>query len=383
MPPRDSASDAAISRRDMLAAGLALVGGALPMGRQARGQDSGPRPRTVKGLYLSYHGVGDRTIRGRVFDLLDRTELNTVVIDVKGDEGYLPYESRVPLAREIGATGRVRVDDFDGLLARLKAKGFYLIARIVVFKDNLLARHRPDWAVTDTGTGALWLDAERLAWLDPFEEEAWPYAIAIASEAARKGFDEIQFDYLRFPTEGHLAAARYGRPNTQASRGRAVAGFLDHARAALRPTGALLAIDVFGYTAFNFDDTGIGQHVETLAPLVDVLCPMAYPSSYHLGIPGYRNPVAHPYEIVFETVRRLRERTAAARVQVRPWIQNFRDYAFDRRPFEAAEVQAQMRAARDAGATGWMLWNPQNRYTVDALDPKPAPMPRSEGTSSP
>jgi hypothetical protein len=137
----------------------------------------------------------------------------------------------------------------------------------------------------------------------------------------------------------------------------------------------LLALDVFGYTAFNFDDTGIGQRIETLAPLVDVLCPMAYPSSYHFGIPGYRNPVAHPYEIVFETVRRARERTAGTRVQVRPWIQNFRDYAFDRRPFEAAEVQAQMRAALDAGATGWMLWNPQNRYTVEALDPKPAPTP--------
>ena len=129
---------------------------------------------------------------------------------------------------------------------------------------------------------------------------------------------------------------------------------------------------MFGYTAFNPDDTGIGQRLETLAPRVDVLCPMAYPSSYHLGIPGYRNPVAHPYEIVFETVRRARERTAGTRVQVRPWIQNFRDYAFDRRPFEAAEVQAQMRAALDAGATGWMLWNPQNRYTVEALDPKPA-----------
>lgn len=375
MPHEGSATDTAIPRRALLAAGLALLGGALPVVREARGQDSGARPRTVKGLYLSYHGIGDRTIRGRVFDLLDRTELNAVVIDVKGDEGYLPYDSQVPLAREAGATARVRVRDFNEILARLKAKGLYLIARIVVFKDNVLAHHRPAWAVTETGTGALWRDAERLAWLDPFEEAAWPYAIAVASEAARKGFDEIQFDYLRFPTEGHLGAARYARPNTEESRGQAVTAFLEHARVALEPTGALLALDVFGYTAFNFDDTGIGQRIETLAPLVDVLCPMAYPSSYHFGIPGYRNPVAHPYEIVLETVRRARERTAGTRVQVRPWIQNFRDYAFDRRPFEAAEVQAQMRAALDAGATGWMLWNPQNRYTVEALDPKPAPTP--------
>jgi hypothetical protein len=383
MPHESQATDTPIPRRALLAAGLALLGGAPPLVRAGRGQDSGAQARTVKGLYLSYHGVGDRTIRGRVFDLLDRTELNAVVIDVKGDEGYVPYDSQVPLAREAGATGRVRVHDFDEIIARLKAKGLYLIARIVVFKDNVLARHRPEWAVTDARTGTLWLDAERLAWLDPFEDAAWSYAIAIASEAARKGFDEIQLDYLRFPTEGHLGAARYRRSSTSASREHAVVSFLERARAALRPVGALLALDVFGYIAFNVDDTGIGQRIETLAPRVDVLCPMAYPSSYHLGIPGYRNPVAHPYEIVFETVRRARERTAGTRVQVRPWIQNFRDYAFDRRPFEAAEVQAQMKAALDAGAPGWMLWHPQNRYTVEALGPKPAPGPPSEGARSP
>ena len=119
----------------------------------------------------------------------------------------------------------------------------------------------------------------------------------------------------------------------------------------------------------------MGQRLEELAPLVDFLCPMAYPSAYHLGIPGHRNPVAHPYAVVFETIRRTRERSAQTRAQVRPWIQDFRDYAFDRRSFGVPEVRAQMTAALDAGATGWMLWNPQNRYTVDALEPKPASMP--------
>jgi hypothetical protein len=373
--PHPGPTHPAIPRRSLLAAGLALLGGLLTTG-ESRQPDPEPRPRTVKAVYLSYHGVGDRTIRSRVLDLLDRTELNAVVIDVKGDEGFLPYDSHVSLAREAGATGRVRVGDFDDMLARLKAKGLYLIARIVAFKDNVLARHRPGWAITDTTTGSLWLDAERLAWLDPFEEEAWAYPIAIAGEAARKGFDEIQFDYLRFPADGPLGKARYSRPNTETSRLHAVALFLEQARAALRPTGALLAIDVFGYTAFNFDDTGIGQRIESLAPLVDVLSPMAYPSAYHLGIPGYRNPVTHPYEVVFETVRKTRERAAGARPQVRPWIQNFRDYAFDRREFGVAEVRAQMRAALDAGGAGWMLWNPQNRYTVDALGPKPGPTSR-------
>ncbi|HUM16359.1 MAG TPA: putative glycoside hydrolase [Candidatus Nitrosotalea sp.] len=369
--PHRKPTEPVTSRRRVLAAGLALLG--LPTTARSRGQDAEARPGMVKGVYLSYHGVGDRTIRGRVLDLLDRTELNAVVIDVKGDEGFLPFDSQVPLAREAGATGRVRVRDFDGMLARLKAQGVYLIARIVAFKDNVLARHRPGWAITDTGTGSLWLDAERLAWLDPFEEEAWAYPIAIATEAARKGFDEIQFDYLRFPTDGPLGKARYSRSSTPPSRRQAIGAFLEQARAALRPTASLLAIDVFGYTAFNLDDTGIGQGIESLAPLVDVLSPMAYPSAYHLGIPGYRNPVTHPYEVVFETVRKMRERTAGGRAQVRPWIQNFRDYAFDRREFGVAEVQAQMKAALDAGGSGWMLWNPQNRYTVEALEPRPGP----------
>ena len=329
----------------------------------------------MKAAYLSYYGVGDRTIRSRVLDMLDHTELNAVVIDVKGDRGFIPYESEVPLAREAAAMGSVRVLEFDDVLARLKAKGIYTIARIVVFKDNVLARHRRHWAITDSRTDALWLDAERLAWIDPFEEEAWVYAIAVGAEAARKGFDEIQFDYLRFPTDGKLSAARYSKPNAQDNRLRAITAFLTHARASLSPIGAFLAVDLFGYIAFNRDDTGVGQRLEELAPLVDFLCPMAYPSAYHLGIPGHRNPVAHPDAVVFETIRRTRERTAQTRARVRPWIQDFRDYAFDRRSFGVLEVRAQMTAALDAGATGWMLWNPENRYTVDALEPKPASMP--------
>jgi hypothetical protein len=381
------------TRRELLRGGLALLTGAVagtsagcltppdPRGgtapplrhvtiSKASERSLDPPPRSIKAVYLSYYGIGDRTIRGGVFDLLDHTELNAVVIDVKGDRGFIPYESQVPLAREAGAIGPVRVRDFDELLSGLKAKGIWRIARVVVFKDDVLARHRRAWAIRDARTGSPWLDAEHLAWLDPFEEDAWEYSIAVAREAALLGFDEIQFDYLRFPTEGTLGAAGYARPNTQASRLEAVAAFLARARATLAPVGASLAVDLFGYTAFNLDDTGVGQRVEELAPLVDVLCPMAYPSSYHLGIPRYRDPVAHPYEVVFETVRRARERSAHATVQVRPWIQDFRDYAFDRRSFGVPEIHAQMRGALDAGATGWMLWNPRNQYTREALDSK-------------
>jgi hypothetical protein len=358
-----------LTRRDLLRAAPTLLAAAAAGACAPHVMASGSA-RLLKGVYLSYYGVADRTVRGRVLDLLDRTELNAVVIDVKGDRGFIPYESRIPLARSAGAVGPVRLQDFDKMVAGLRAKGIYTVARVVAFKDDVLARHRPGWAVADATTGALWLDNERLAWIDPFQEPAWAYPIAVAREAALKGFDEVQFDYLRFPSEGRLGAARFSEASTEPSRLGAIASFLGQARAALAPVGAALAIDVFGYTAFNFDDTGVGQRLEELAPLVDVLCPMAYPSAYHRGIPGYPNPVAHPYEVVLETVKRARARSAGAPVQIRPWIQDFRDYAFDRRSFGVPEVRAQMRAAVDGGATGWLLWNPGNRYTAEALEPR-------------
>ncbi|MBI3626259.1 MAG: GTP-binding protein, partial [Candidatus Rokubacteria bacterium] len=354
---------------------LPLLVKAPGYGRQTVAAGTSPltislRPRAIKAAYLTYFGVGDRGIRTRVFELLDQTELNGVVIDVKGDRGWIPYRTQVPLAREAGAQGPLIIKEFDQMLAELKAKGIYTIARIVVFKDNVLAHYRPDWAVIDTRTGQPWLDNEGLAWVDPFREEVWDYAIAIAQEAARKGFDEIQFDYVRFPTDGKLGLARYSRPNTRQTRLPAIAGFLARARKELGPAGVFLAADVFGYTAFNENDTDIGQRVEELAPYLDYLSPMVYPSGYHLGIPGYRNPVDHPYEVVFESVKHLKKRTATLPIRIRPWIQDFRDYAFDRRPFGVAEVQAQAKGARDAGAAGWMLWNPRNAYTTAALSPK-------------
>jgi hypothetical protein len=328
------------------------------------------RRQSVKAAYLTYYGVSDSRIRSRVLDLVERTELNAVVIDVKGDRGWIPYRTAVTAALEAGAQGPVIIKDFDALLGGLKAHGIYTIARIVVFKDNVLAHHRPELAVIDTRTGKPWMDNEKLAWVDPFREEVWDYVIAIAREAAAKGFDEIQFDYVRFPTDGKLSAARYSRPNNSATRLPTIAGFLARARRELAPTGVFLAADIFGYTAFNDNDTDIGQRIEELAPHLDYISPMVYPSGYHLGIPGFRNPIRHPYEIVRESVRLIRQRSAHSTAQVRPWLQDFRDYAFDRRPFGPPEIRAQIRGADEAGAAGWMLWNPRNDYTAEALRPE-------------
>jgi hypothetical protein len=328
------------------------------------------KPLSVKAAYLTYFGFADRGIRGRVVELLENTELNGVVVDVKGDRGWIPYRTEVPSAVAAGALGPVILRDFEDLIAGLKAKGVYTIARIVTFKDNVLARARPELAIIDTRSGNPWIDQEKLAWVDPFREEVWAYNIEIAKEAARKGFDEIQFDYVRFPTDGRLSAARYSRPVNQQSRLATISGFLERARRELAPLGVFVAADIFGYAAFNENDTDIGQRIEELAPHLDFICPMVYPSGYHVGVPGYRNPVKHPYEVVHESVRMIRKRSGIHPVRVRPWLQDFKDYAFDRRVFGPAEIRAQIKGSDDAGGAGWMLWNPRNRYTGAALEPK-------------
>ncbi len=328
------------------------------------------KPHAVKAAYLTYYGISDRGIRTRVLDLIARTELNAVVIDIKGDRGWIPYRTEVEAALAAGAQGPVIIKDFAGLIADLKARGIYTIARIVTFKDNVLANHRPELAITDTRTGKPWIDNEKLAWVDPFREEVWSYNIAIAKEAASKGFDEIQFDYVRFPTDGRLSAARYSRPNNKETRLPTVAGFLKRARKELGPLGVFVAADVFGYTAFNENDTDIGQRIEELAPNLDYICPMVYPSGYHVGIPGFRNPVTNPYEVVNQSVKLIRKRSAGLSVQVRPWLQDFKDYAFDKRIFGVTEIRAQIRGTDEGGGVGWMLWNPRNDYTGAALRPK-------------
>jgi hypothetical protein len=334
-------------------------------------------PHPVRAAYLTYYGVADRTIRQRVFDLVERTELNAVVIDIKGDRGLIPYRTSVQAALDAGALGPVIIKDFDEQLAAWKARGIYTIARIVAFKDNVRAMTRPDLAVIDTRTGKPWIDRENLAWVDPFREENWDYVIAVAKEAALKGFDEIQFDYVRFPTDGKLAAARYSQPNSPATRLPAIAGFLAKARRELGPTGVFLAADIFGYTAFNTNDTDIGQRIEEISVSLDYICPMVYPSGYHLGIPGVRNPMVNPYEIVKESIRLTRQRSQNPAAQVRPWLQDFKDYAFDKRIFGPGEVRAQIRGSDDGGGSGWMLWNPKNDYTGAALRPKTSAISKS------
>lgn len=329
-------------------------------------------PFRPKALYLSFYGIGDKALRTAALDLLEASELNALVIDVKGDRGMIPYESAIRLAGEVGAQRIATVRDIRGLVDDMRRQGIYLIARIVVFKDDLLATARPELAVK-THAGAVWHDRERLAWADPFRQEAWNYNLDIAAEAAAIGFDEIQFDYLRFPDAEDVT---YSRANTEQNRIGAISGFLAAARQRLAPYNVFIAADIFGYVLWNLNDTHIGQRLEALAPHLDYISPMLYPSGFQYGIPGFRDPVDHPREIVALSLKRAVERSGLAPVRFRPWLQAFRDYAFDHRQFTEAEIRQQIAAAEAFGSDGWMLWNPHNVYDNLGLHERVRPTPR-------
>jgi hypothetical protein len=316
-------------------------------------------PFHPRGLYLTVYGIGDKRLRNAALQLIDTTELNALVIDLKGDRGLVPYRSRIPLASSIGAQRVITIGDLNDLVKVLRVRGIYTIARIVVFKDNLLAGSRPDLAI-HRRDGSIYRDREGLAWTNPYSRDVWNYNIDIALEAARSGFDEIQFDYVRLPDTPGLA---YERPWTAEHRQAAVEGFLREARQALAPFNVFLAADVFGYICWNRNDTKIGQQLEHIANIVDYTSPMLYPSAFQFGIPGYRNPVEHPYQIIRLSLDEAAKRTSLSPLHFRPWLQGFRDYAFGGRPFTGGEVRAQIKAAEDFGSDGWMIWNPRNQYS--------------------
>jgi hypothetical protein len=315
-------------------------------------------PLKVKALYLTVYGAASKSIREAALAALERNNMNALVIDIKGDRGFIPFKVDLPLAEEIGVQKTILVKDYPALLKSLKEKNLYLIARIVVFKDDPLAAAKPQWAVKTKG-GGVFRDREKLRWVDPFIKEVWDYNIALAKIAAELGFDEIQFDYVRFPDNRGVGLSQ---PVTVESRTQAITGFLEAASQALRPYNVFVAADVFGYVPWNTNDTDIGQQIVPITKAVDIVSLMVYPSGYHLGIPKHRNPVQHPYEIVYLTHKRAQDRTKVSPLRFRPWLQAFRDYAFRGGDFKEERMRVQIKAAEDFGASGWMFWNPRNLY---------------------
>jgi hypothetical protein len=325
---------------------------------------------TPQGIYLSAYGISSLKLRNNALDLIKDTQINTLVIDVKTDSALVSHRSSIPLATEIGAQKLVLMKDMPEMIERLRGQGIYTIARIVTFKDTLLAQAHPELAVRNA-KGEVWKDREGLSWVDPFKSETWDYNVALAEEAARMGFDEIQFDYVRFPDTRGLV---FSKPNNEENRVAAINGLLAAAQQKLAPYNVFLSADIFGYVAWNTNDTEIGQRMTDIFAHVDYASPMLYPSGFQFGIPGCRDPVANSHEIVYRTLERARERAGVPAVRFRPWLQAFKDYAFDRRQFGAAELQQQISAANRFGSSGYLLWNPRNVYAADAIRIPPSTM---------
>ncbi len=313
----------------------------------------------AKGIYITFGLLASEEKVRALIDMVARTELNAMVVDIKGDSGRLAYHSENPLALEIGAEqkGWMEVQE---LLRLCRERGIYTIARLVVFKDSVLARGRPDWAVKRPD-GTLFADRKGSLWVDPFREEVWEYNIAIAREVAALGFDELQFDYIRFPTDGETGSLVYSQPSTGESRYKAIQGFMAQLEGALEPFGVFTSADLFGLTAWLDHEADIGQMVENVAPYVDYLSPMLYPSTFTSGLLHWeadKRPPQYPYEVVYESLVRMRARTDKP---LRPWLQHYADYKYHL-PFGLEQYRAQREAAYDAGAEGWLFWNASGIY---------------------
>ena len=326
----------------------------------------GAPPAVVRGIYLNRWVFA----RQKFYDLIrlaDTTEVNAFVIDVKDATGEMTYPSAVPTAIEIGANRSPSVRDPRDRLEALREHGIHAIARIVVARDPLLARGKHDWAIHDT-KGGLWIDGLGEPWVDAFHDSVWIYAAQLAEEAVLMGFDEIQYDYIRFPDEPPARLSRTVYPSRRdgESKRAAIRRNVRLLRDRVRAAGVPFTLDIFGLTSSTTGDLGIGQVWEDLASEADVVLPMVYPSHYRRGSYGIAHPNASPYETVRRALQDAIARSDAMprSARIRPYLQSFSIF---RVRYTAAEVRAQIEATEDLGLTDWVLWNSSGNYPPAAL----------------
>ncbi len=330
------------------------------------------RPAIVRGLYVSHWAAIGRTV-WRLVDVARRTEVNALVIDVKDDRGYVLYRSTVPLARRIGAdsTAPMPSRKIRALLDTMRAHGIHPIARIVVAKDPILASARRDLAVRRRRDGLPWLDKQGRPWLDPHQRLVWEYAGDLAEEAVKLGFNEVQFDYVRFPDDPRLQREAVFPLAKGRDRDVVIGEQLAYLHDRMRALGVPMAIDVFGLTTTVKSDMTIGQRWESFADKTDFIQPMTYPSHYAHGDYGIDRPNAHPYEVIDHALKDGIARNAAVpgAGQIVPWYQ---DFTLGPPRYGVAQVHAQMQAGYDNGIRSWILWNASSRYTIAALGSRSA-----------
>jgi Uncharacterized conserved protein len=338
--------------------------------------DVAMRPFAARALYAPSAVFEAPGRLDQMLDLIDRTEVNAMVIDVKETDGNLYWATDLPQARAVGALMKEPLLKLDELLPKLKARGIYTIARMVVMKDNTLGRAKPELAVRNSRTGGPWKDFGGGIWLDPFEPGVAEYIAALAGDLADKGFDEVQLDYVRFFSDGPYDLADTNLPNTQSFRLPAMRRFFRIVSQRLAQTHTFFGADVFPVAFIAADDQGIGQRPEVIMPYVDYFSPMVYPSHYRPGVFGYPVPNEHPYEIINDTLKLMNVEAKGLPMVIRPWIQDFGYGSF--RAYTRTDVLTEMKALRDNDAQGWLIWNARAYFTESALGP-----PREDEASGP
>ncbi|MFD2671123.1 putative glycoside hydrolase [Marinicrinis sediminis] len=320
----------------------------------------------VKGVYVTAHSADGSRMQS-LLDLLDSSELNSMVIDVKDDHGYVTFETNNAVIKEMETTKKI-IRDPQALMQTLDEHNIYPIARIVVFKDSVLARKKPEWSFKNPD-GSVWANNKSTpeSFVNPYVKEVWDYNIEVAREAIKLGFKEIQFDYVRFPEGFEKRADILTYQQDERPRTDAVANFVRYAREQLESTDTRVSVDIFGYAASVPAAEGIGQDFNKISQFVDVISPMVYPSHYTTGWFGSTVPDAAPYATIkgaMEDTHEKLEEIKELKPIIRPWIQDFtatwvRGYI----PYGKAEIEAQVRAMKEQNIDEFLLWNSGNRYS--------------------
>ncbi len=328
------------------------------------------RPEFIKGIYVSGQKAGIEEYIAELINLADETEINAMVIDIKNDNGEITYKMNIPLVEEIGA-GTNYIKDMNGLISRLKEKQIYLIARIVSFKDPLLADKKKEFSLKNKN-GSIFVDKSGNKWVNPYNRQVWDYLVDIGKEAAKLGFDEIQFDYIRFSTDSGMKNVTYGSESEHKSKMDIISEFTKYASDNLKPLGVFVSADVYGTIIDSKVDAEIvGQDYKKMAEYLDYICPMIYPSHYQEGSYGIEYPDKEPYNLILTALDKSNEALnsiSTSTATVRPWLQDFTaTWLKHHSAYGAKEIREQIQAVYDAGYTEWLLWNGSNNYTKDGL----------------
>ena len=319
-----------------------------------------PKKQEVKGLYLTAYSAGSPQKIDSIINLIEATELNAVVIDIKDYSGYVLYDSNVELVGELGLES-IRISDVRELIKKLHENDIYVIARQTVFQDPVLAERKHEWAIKSK-VGGLWRDHKGLAWVDPTLQDVWNYNVEIAKEAIALGFDEINFDYVRFPSDGNMSLVVY--TNGDKAKYEIMHDFYAYLNEQLSDQPAWISLDLFGFVMERHDGMNIGQRLEDAVDEVNYISPMMYPSHYPSGHLGLENPATNPAIVIDNGMRKgMPYFTSSTKAQVRPWLQAFNMGAV----YDGSMIRAQIDMVEKYSDGGWLLWNAANRYSGAGL----------------